>query len=396
MRDSSRERIYTIAWAAASAALMVLWFMSESWGSDPGPNVAFVCVPLAGIALGALKWPLAAMRVGTGLSLGAAIGFVGVLTLGLPLLLVGVGMGGDIRTIPTAIGMLIVQCVYLRLALRSPALRESMNQSPFTAVLGLLLLPVMVVGPSKLHAARRATLVADGKFWGLEVRDLLTETTLCVLQSRDSTGQFPAAFPGHCSRRTPTASALGVEIEYDTMGDSLVPRANFTLYAISRRGGTGDVFWADTTAVLRHNPPSHPITEDSEIHDTPLLTLRSLRNCANVRKGMTAAMAIGLTSPGPLPDACRWIDYSGDTMSASPDGTFTSSRGYQYAIHWIDTASALAEVHARPRDYGRTGIRSYLLDVTDTVRSTAEDRPATSSDRAFPLIPGAADSRTPR
>ena len=94
---------------------------------------------------------------------------------------------------------------------------------------------------------------------------------------------------------------------------------------------------------------------------------------------MTAAQAIDFAD---RPLECASVSWKGDTMTASPDGALLSSRGYRYSVTWIDTASARFVIEARPQRYGITAIRSFRFLSRDSIRSTAENRAATDSDRA--------------
>jgi hypothetical protein len=178
-------------------------------------------------------------------------------------------------------------------------------------------------------------------------------------------------------------------------------QAGNTGWGDSVPGESGEVvkvMWPTATSGNTAGPAPHsvaaPITDAQEAaanEDTALYALRTLYRAQLAYSDWYAMGFAGdLSLLGQPPDWCRatadhaaLIDTRYGTFRVD-DGTHFSTSGYRLTYLPL-VANAAGQVTAytiaaRPREFGKTGTRSFLLDERGVVHSTSQNRAATRQD----------------
>jgi hypothetical protein len=131
-------------------------------------------------------------------------------------------------------------------------------------------------------------------------------------------------------------------------------------------------FYTDATGVIHRSMGAEPASSTTPVINNVSSILRSIANC--------------LIQNGP--------QYPSDVQHFPDDAKLVCSRqfmknGLQYQTYGTEVSYVPTLDHdrvtgfaltARPKDYGKGGVRSYLVDETGVVHTTSDNRAASASD----------------
>ncbi len=135
-------------------------------------------------------------------------------------------------------------------------------------------------------------------------------------------------------------------------------------------------FYTDQSGIIHESFTSQPASAADRVINNASSVLRSLANCL-IQEG------------APYP---RDIQHFREDPKSSCSRSYMEN-GLRYRIPGIEVKYAPKLDHdlvkgftltARPRSYGKNGVRSYFVDETGVVRGTGEDREAGPDDPAVP------------
>jgi hypothetical protein len=135
-------------------------------------------------------------------------------------------------------------------------------------------------------------------------------------------------------------------------------------------------FYTDESGIIHESFTSRPATSEDRVKENASSILRSIAKCL-IQEG------------APYP---RDVQHFRDTPNSICSRQFMGN-GIQYHTHGAEVHYASKVDHdtvsgftltARPKSYGKDGVRSYFVDETGIVRGTSDNRAAGPNDPPVP------------
>ncbi len=372
-------------WALGTGVPAVLTFLSDGWGARSLVPIMATVLPLLCIVALAGPRPMAAGRVAAGAATALLLPSVVLLPIGVFYALVAVAMGAGQITV-AALAIFVAQVLYLRHIRRAKLFVAPLGFGALAAIIGFVL-PFAAFGTAwATERAVREYADAKGNEKWEQARGRIFSAAACALRARDTAGTFPDSLPQSCRPSPDDSAGTGWVVTYAP--DS--GRRNFVVRGEGpAHGQVGiDEIEIDSLGLLMRDRRRDLKDGESEISvDGGVYALRRLAKClkTDARPGATAAEVVGVAPKAPPPmGECVGVNWQYNRLQAEPDGRVRSARGHLYGVRWTDAAARQFEIELRPLEYGRTAIRSFLLDAQDSLHSTAQDRAATRADVTWP------------